>query len=210
MKTNDIYCGDALDLLETMDNNPNLIIMSPPDIAETSYSLPEYKNFLKKVYGLAVSKLSKNGVIASITTDRKMKGKIYTKHVDIINFTDLNLFNYKIWAKSLKTNLYILNYCHMLFFRNKKCTNNKVKEYYPDVWLIELDKLPWYPSKDSFPSELIERIILNFTNPGDLVLDPFIGSGKTANMCIKNDREFLGFDLDPKMIELTKKHLNIS
>ncbi len=208
MKLNNIYCGNALTLLKEMDNAPNLIIMSPPDVSETDYNLDEYKKFIKEIYSLASQKLASNGVIASITTDRKIKGTIYTKHIDIINSTNLNLFNYKIWAKSLKTNLYILNYCHMLFFRHKKNINNKIKEFYPDVWLLQSEKVDWYPSKDSFPLELVKRIVLNFTNFDDLVLDPFMGSGKTAHVCKVHNRNYLGFDLSEKFVKLANYSLS--
>lgn len=207
METNNIYCGNALNLLKEMDNNPNLIIMSPPDVAETDYTLEEYREFIKEIYGVASSKLAPKGVIASITTDRKINSKIYTKHIDIINSTNLDLFNYKIWAKSLKANLYILNYCHMLFFRNKKSINNRVKEFYPDVWLLQSEKVDWYPSKDSFPSELVRRIVMNFTNEGDLVLDPFMGSGKTAHISKDNGRNYLGFDLSSEFVKLANESL---
>lgn len=46
------------------------------------------------------------------------------------------------------------------------------------------------------PEELIERLILASSNEGDLVLDPFSGSGTTAVVCKKNNRNFIGFELD--------------
>jgi len=137
MELNKIYEGDSCCLIDELDKTPNLIIMSPPDIAETNYTLDQYKGFLRDIYIKCSEKLDENGVMVSITTDRKMKGRIYTKHIDIINYTPLNLINYKIWAKSLKANLYILNFSHILCFsKSKKKTNNKFKEWYPDVLLI--------------------------------------------------------------------------
>jgi DNA modification methylase len=46
------------------------------------------------------------------------------------------------------------------------------------------------------PEELIERLVLASSNVGDLVLDPFSGSGTTAVVCKKNSRNFIGFELD--------------
>lgn len=201
MELNTIICGDSQVLLKELDVNPKLIIMSPPDLAETNYSLDEYKAFLKSIYASASEKLSEGGVLVSVTTDRKMKGTVYTKHIDIINSTDLQLFNYKIWAKTLKVNLYILTYSHMLFFKKGKVTtNNKITEFYPDIWLLELDKINGYKNKDSFPTELVKRLILNFTNEEDLVLDPFIGTGKTGKVCLENNRMFVGFDIDKDIV----------
>lgn len=46
------------------------------------------------------------------------------------------------------------------------------------------------------PEELIEKLVLASSNVGDLVLDPFSGSGTTAVVCKKNSRNFIGFELD--------------
>jgi site-specific DNA-methyltransferase (adenine-specific) len=47
------------------------------------------------------------------------------------------------------------------------------------------------------PLDLIERILLKSSNTGDVVLDPFMGSGTTAVACIRSQREFIGYELDP-------------
>jgi len=47
-----------------------------------------------------------------------------------------------------------------------------------------------------FPVALVERAITSTTDPGALVLDPFMGSGTTAVAAIRNDREYVGFELD--------------
>ena len=47
------------------------------------------------------------------------------------------------------------------------------------------------------PLELIKKLILQSSNEGDIVLDPFIGSGTTAIACINTNRNFIGFELDP-------------
>ena len=46
------------------------------------------------------------------------------------------------------------------------------------------------------PEELIERLVLASSNVGNLVLDPFSGSGTTAVVCRKNNRNFIGFELN--------------
>lgn len=212
MKTNKIYCGDACDLIDDLDITPNLIIMSPPDLNETSLTLDEYKQFLYYIYTSCADKLNEGGALVSITTDTKIKGTIFTKHMSIINALSnkLTLFNSKIWAKSLKTNLYILNFCYMSFFcKGKRPTiKNKLSEFYPDVWLLERDKIEGYPDKDSFPSELVRRLVLTFTNEGDVVLDPFIGSGKTGKVAKDNNRNYIGFEIDKKNVEIAEKWIS--
>ena len=48
MEINKVYKCDCL--IQDIEIEPDLIIMSPPDISSTNYSLEEYKNFIDKVY----------------------------------------------------------------------------------------------------------------------------------------------------------------
>ena len=58
------------------------------------------------------------------------------------------------------------------------------------------------------PKELIRRMILASTNEGDVVADYYSGSGTTAKVCQELNRKFIGCDLNPKAIEITKGRLN--
>lgn len=58
-----------------------------------------------------------------------------------------------------------------------------------------------------YPEALARDHILSWSNPGDLVLDPFMGSGTTAKMAMQNGRDFLGFDISPEYVELAKKRV---
>ncbi len=53
-----------------------------------------------------------------------------------------------------------------------------------------------------FPTELASRVIKLYTNPGDLVLDPFMGSGTTAVAAIECGRHFVGFEQSAKYVEV--------
>lgn len=56
-----------------------------------------------------------------------------------------------------------------------------------------------------FPPDLIEPCILATSRPGDLVLDPFFGSGTTGEVAEKHERRWIGFDLNPKYAALAKE-----
>lgn len=60
----------------------------------------------------------------------------------------------------------------------------------------------------AFPLELPSWFIKLFTRPGDLVLDPFMGSGTTAIAAIKLNRNYVGVELIPEYIELAIKRIN--
>lgn len=60
-----------------------------------------------------------------------------------------------------------------------------------------------------FPSELVERCILAFTNKGDFVLDPFVGSGTTAIAAVQHGRRVIGIDRDPRYVQLARHRLDL-
>ena len=57
------------------------------------------------------------------------------------------------------------------------------------------------------PEALLERIILASTDPGDLVLDPFCGSGTTGVACVRHGRRFIGFELDKEYATIARQRL---
>ena len=59
----------------------------------------------------------------------------------------------------------------------------------------------------TFPPTLVEPCLGLASRPGDLVLDPFIGSGTTGEVALKLHRRFLGIELNPDYIEIATKRL---
>ncbi len=57
------------------------------------------------------------------------------------------------------------------------------------------------------PAELLYRIIVSTSNPGDIVLDPFSGSGTTAAVAKRLGRKFIAFEKEPFYIEVSNKRL---
>ena len=58
-----------------------------------------------------------------------------------------------------------------------------------------------------FPEALAEDHILSWTNAGDTVLDPFMGSGTTGKMAVLNGRDFIGIELDDIYFATAKKRI---
>ena len=58
------------------------------------------------------------------------------------------------------------------------------------------------------PVELISYLIKTYTNEGDLVLDNCMGSGTTAIACIKENRNFIGFETNEEYFEKANKRIN--
>jgi len=59
-----------------------------------------------------------------------------------------------------------------------------------------------------FPDVLVEGHILSWSNPGDLILDPFMGSGTTAKMSEKLKRNWIGCEISEKYCELASKRIS--
>jgi len=57
------------------------------------------------------------------------------------------------------------------------------------------------------PLKLIERIVLTSSNKNDLVLDPFLGSGTTAEACLNLERNFIGFELNPDYVKISEDRI---
>ena len=57
------------------------------------------------------------------------------------------------------------------------------------------------------PLRLIERIVLSSSNPGDLVLDPFLGSGTTAVVAQLHGRRWLGIEKNPAYIRIARQRI---
>lgn len=58
-----------------------------------------------------------------------------------------------------------------------------------------------------FPESLAQDHIISWSNDGDLVLDPFMGSGTTGKMAVLNNRHFIGIELDEGYFNIAKKRI---
>lgn len=63
------------------------------------------------------------------------------------------------------------------------------------------------PHPAQFPVDLVSRIVKGFSLPGELVLDPFMGSGTTAEVCLLHDRAVLGFEVRPDYCDFIARRL---
>lgn len=59
-----------------------------------------------------------------------------------------------------------------------------------------------------FPEALVRDHITSWSNKGDMVLDPFMGSGTTGVEALKLGRNFIGIDINPEYVELSRKRID--
>jgi site-specific DNA-methyltransferase (adenine-specific) len=76
-----------------------------------------------------------------------------------------------------------------------------------DVWDIPAESATRVGHPAPFPVELPRRLIELYTYRGDLVLDPFVGSGSTAVAAVRTERHYIGFDTDPEYVALAERRV---
>lgn len=76
-----------------------------------------------------------------------------------------------------------------------------------DVWDIPPESATRVGHPAPFPVELPEQLIRLYTFTGDLVLDPFMGSGSSLVAAARTDRRYAGYDLDPEYVEIARRRV---
>jgi site-specific DNA-methyltransferase (adenine-specific) len=107
-----------------------------------------------------------------------------------------------IWAAKDKKSRHTFNYKLMKETNRGKQMKSVWEIKPPETWEKKFGKHPTQK-----PVALLERILLASSNEGDLVLDPFSGSGTTALAALRTGRVFRGIELDPKWVRVSALRL---
>lgn len=110
----------------------------------------------------------------------------------------VNRYEYFLWF--IKSNKFKLNNINFNDYKNEYVNNGL-------IWNINrkagsIGKNYIHPA--IYPVKLIERIIYLCSNEGDIVLDPFLGSGTTIISALNNNRNSIGYEFNEEFIELIK------
>jgi modification methylase len=108
---------------------------------------------------------------------------------------------------------YILVFSKETFSRKKMDKENTIKkedflEWTKSVWTFPAVSAKQIGHPAPFPEELPHRLIQLYTFKGDVVLDPFAGSGSTCLSAIKDNRNYVGYDIDQEYVNLTKRRIS--
>ena len=214
-----VYNGDALELLpQVPDGSVDLIVTDPPFAIDfraqrLNYNrsgknvLEGYKDIPEAEYGKFTSRwiTEAHRVLAPGGSMYIFSG--WNRLRDIlegIDNTGLTTVNHLIWKYQFgvfTTKKFVTSHYHILFVVKdpKHYTFNKIDHYPEDVWIINREY--WKGKKKTptkLPSELVKKILSYSSNPGDLVLDPFLGSGTVAIVAQQEGRHFIGFEIVPE------------
>ena len=76
-----------------------------------------------------------------------------------------------------------------------------------NLWQIKRGVKIYKSHGATFPEELAELVIKNFSSKGSTILDPFMGTGTVGVVCNKNNRNFIGIELIPEYYEIAKNRI---
>ena len=108
---------------------------------------------------------------------------------------------------------YILVFSKGMFSRRninkRKSTISKDEflEFTKSVWTFPAEPAHKVGHPAPFPVELPYRLIQLYTYEGEIVLDPFIGSGQTAIAAIKTKRHYVGYDIEREYVKLAERRI---
>ncbi len=86
-------------------------------------------------------------------------------------------------------------------------TREQFMEWTKSVWRFNPESARKVGHPAPFPVELPYRLIQLFSFTGDIVLDPFMGSGTTAIAALESGRKYVGYEIDEEYVKLAEKRL---
>lgn len=199
---------------------------------EDKMSEEDYRNMLRNVFDECKRVLKDDGSIWINIKNRVIDGEIVPPFWIQDMFSDMYLKNLIIWNFDWggSTNKRFAPRYEFVFWfvkdKNKyKFNLEDVKvpalNYRPDryktqfknptdVWRISMvsgnfDERTSHPAQ--YPEQLIERILLAGSNEGDVILDPFMGSGTTAVVAKKLKRHYLGYEIVKEYCDIANERL---
>ncbi len=146
----------------------------------------------------------RNWVIWHYTFGQQMKKKFARSHTHIFYLVnDEKNFTFNDYAIRIPSD-------RQLTYNDKRANPegkmpDDVWDEYPRVCGTFKERTGWHPCQ--MPENLLKRIIAVSSNPGDCVLDPFIGSGTTAAVAYQLGRNYTGVEISEEYVENAKKRL---
>jgi site-specific DNA-methyltransferase (adenine-specific) len=147
--------------------------------------------------------------------------------LDDVGFVTVNHLIWKYQFGVVTKTKYVTSHYHCLYV----CKNEKKRKFYPfsrfsqkqktsdgrsmhykdkeDVWNINREY--WTGDKKTptkLPAELLRKILQYSSKKGDIVFDPFLGSGQVAMISKQMGRHYLGFEIVTKYYAFAKKRLD--
>ncbi len=201
---------------------------------DRNLSLSEYRSFLKKVWA-EVERVLVPGGRCCINVANLGRRPYIPLHAFVVeDMAELGFLmrGEVIWAKESSssastawgswmsatnptlrdTHEYIMIFSKAAFLREGKGRKSTIGrdeflEFTKSVWRFDAESARKVGHPAPFPVELPYRCIQLYTFLGDVVLDPFIGSGQTAIAAVKTGRRYIGYELDREYAKLSERRV---
>lgn len=226
IETNVIHLGDCVQGLKTLPDECIDLVVSDPPYRTTPRGCAGNSG------GMMQKELNKKGKVFQFNNIeiedylhelyRVLKDGTHCylmcNHVNLVHFLkviDESKFHFikcLIWNKlrPLMGTKYMNSFEYILFL--SKGTSKNVN----DCGISDILSVPNIKTKDigggnihdsEKPIPLMEILITQSSNEGDIVLEPFAGSGSTLLACINKNRKYIGWEIDPKYHKLCEKRI---
>ncbi len=185
----------------------------------------DYYDFTLRWMGQAYRILKETGCMYVFSGWNNLKDILCA--LDDVGFVTINHIIWKYQFGVVTKKKYVTSHYHCIYV----CKNEKKRRFYPfsrftqsqkteggrslhykdkeDVWDIKREY--WTGDKKTptkLPAELVRKILDYSSKKGDVILDPFLGSGQVAMISKQMGRNYLGFEIVPKYYYFAKKRLD--
>lgn len=202
IELNRIYNEDCLEGMKRIsDNTVDLVVTDPPYCIGTTSNGQKGSwtdnNLIRPffdAYFRELKRVCKDKSELYINTDWRTYPFLYPIMQKYFNIKNLIVWDYE-WIKAGSH----YRFSHeFIIYAIQGDVKRKFSASERDVWRIRPIN---FTSKEKLhnaqkPIELVQKMIMNSSNEGDVILDTFMGSGTTAIACIENNRNYIGFEID--------------
>ena len=237
MECDKIYLGDCLEVMKTFpDDSVDLIVTSPPynnwRNRRTQANRSSYWKRTNIVYDAHPDKLSDEeyergqiNVLNEMLRILKPTGTICYNHKDrIFDFQVRTPLSWILKSKAVYRQRITWDRCGMqaynpvrfyrveedIYILGKQAKGfkwNKHAAKYLSVWRIPPNR-NIYEHNATFPEEMVTRCVTAFTDVGDVVLDPYNGTGTTTKVASEMGRYYIGIDTSEKYNKIAESRVH--
>jgi len=228
IKINTIFCQDCLQGLKDIpEKSVDLVVTDPPYLIESvkaggdgriSKSIQNMNNQLQENHLTAGFNMKILDELVRVM--KNINIYIWCNHKQIHMYLDYfvkglgSAFDILIWNKTnaipLFHNKYLTDKEYCLYFRKSGyCNPNNYSDaktvFYQPINAKDKNR---YKHPTIKPLNIIERLVCNSSKEGDIVLDPFLGSGTTAVAAMLNNRQYIGYENNKKYFDIACKRID--
>ena len=220
----DLHLGDCLEVMKSIpDESVDALVTDPPygtndgkgkvirrGQTDTPFNVIDWDKELPLEYLKEVSRVLKPDTWGAIFTDNIAITDLWNR-LETEGLYPRNTFYWIKYNKAPTPRFNFKSCIETAVFFTKGRTNRKWngggnQRNYIEMPFISASEKVDHPTQK--PVSLMTHIIGLITDPGDTILDPFMGSGTTGVSCIQVGREFIGIEIDPAYYAIAKHRID--